>query len=217
MNPFAVIEDACALFVERAFARFFPSDVAPAQIARKLVATMQSSPAETYLVRLNPRDIAGLGEDRAYLESDWSALVGRTASALQLPLAHSVRVILHADEEVVAGTVAIDAIVDDEQAASARGYAVRITKGLPLDGRFPIDGVVTVGRGPENTIDLVDARVSRKHIELRRGTDGVLLEDLGSTNGTLVNGERVTGERRLAPGDVVALGDTELRVEVGDG
>lgn len=217
MNPFAVIEGACAQFVERSFARFFPSDVAPAQIARKLVAMMQSSPGETYLVRLHPRDIAGLGEDRAYLESDWSALLGRTASALQLPLAHSVRVILHADEDVVAGTVAIDAIVDDEQAASARGYAVRVTKGLPLDGRFPIDGVVTVGRGPENTIDLVDLRVSRKHIELRRGEDGVSVKDLGSTNGTRVNGERLSGERRLAPGDVIDLGDTELRVEVGDG
>ena len=215
MNPFAAIEEACATLVERTFARVFPNDVAPAQIARKLVATMQSSPAETYLVRLHPRDIAGLGDERAALESEWGEVLIRTAATLDLPLTRPARVVVHEDEETVPGTVTIEALVDDEEAASARGYALRITKGLPLDAAFPVDGPVTIGRGPENTVDLVDLRVSRKHARLSRTPDGVVVEDLGSTNGTQVNGERVAGRARVVAGDVIGVGDTELRLEVG--
>jgi hypothetical protein len=219
MNPFAAIEDACARFVERTFARIFPSDVAPAHIARKLVATMQSTPAGTYLVRLHPRDVAGLGEERAFLENDWSMLLSRTAETQGVQLAHAVRVILHPDEEVVAGTVAVDAVIDDDVAASARGYVATIVKGLPQGARFPLEGIVRVGRGAENTIDLVDLRVSRKHAQFERTGEGVVLEDRGSTNGTFLNGERVApkARRRVVAGDRVVVGDTELAIEVGDG
>lgn len=215
MNPFAAIEDACATLVERTFARVFPNDVAPAQIARKLVATMQSAPAETYLVRLHPRDIAGLGEDRGNLESEWSELLGRTAATLGLPLARAARVIVHEDDEAVPGTVTIEALVDDEEAASARGYSLRIAKGLPLHAAFPVEGTVTIGRSPENTVDLVDLRVSRKHARMLRTPDGVVVEDLGSTNGTTLNGEAVIGQARVVAGDLIGVGDTELRLEVG--
>ena len=218
MNPFAAIEDACATFVERTFARIFPNDVAPAQIARKLVATMESSPADTLLVRLHPRDVAGLGEDRAYLEGEWSALLARTAATLGHATGRSVRVVVHADDGVVAGTVAIDPIIDDDEAAaSARGYVVRVERGLPLEARYSIAQTVTVGRGPENTVDLVDPRASRKHARLTRTDDGILLEDAGSTNGTFVNGGRIAGPVRVAAGDLIVVGDTALRVEVGDG
>ena len=48
-------------------------------------------------------------------------------------------------------------------------------------------------------------------LEPRR--DGIFVEDIGSTNGTFVNGIRVTRERRLVPGDVVRIGETDLRFE----
>jgi len=217
MNPFARIEDACAHFVERTFARIFPSDVAPAQIARKLVATMQSAPADTYLIRLHPRDLAGLGADRATLERDWSALLAQTATALNLKLSRTARVIVHADESAVAGTVAIDSVVDDEEAASARGYALRVQRGVPLGAAWQIDENLGIGRGAENHIDLVDPRVSRRHARVVRTEDGILVEDLGSTNGTRLNGTQIVQPARLSPGDVISLGDTELRVEIGDG
>jgi hypothetical protein len=216
VNPFAIIEDACAQLVERTFARIFPSDVAPAQIARKLVATMQSIPAETYLVRLHPRDLSGIG-DRAELERDWSDLLERTSSALNLVLKHSARVIVHADEALVAGTVVIDAVQGDEEEASARGYAVRVKRGVPLGAAWPVEGNVAIGRGSENLVDLVDPRVSRRHARLLRTDDGVVVEDLNSTNGTRVNGMRITEKTRLVPGDIVGVGETELRIEIGDG
>lgn len=216
-NPFAVIEDACARFVERTFARIFPSDVASAQIARKLVATMQSAPADTYLVRLHPRDLAGLGSDRPSLEREWSLLLERTAAALTLQLDRPARVIVHADETVVAGTVAIDAVADDEEAASARGYVLRVQRGVPLGATWPLEGALGIGRGSENHIDLVDPRVSRRHARVARTDNGVVIQDLGSTNGTRVNGKALLEPARLVPGDVIGVGDTELRVEIGDG
>jgi len=57
-----------------------------------------------------------------------------------------------------------------------------------------------------------DTSVSRRHAELRPTEDGWVLVDLGSTNGTRVNGAGVT-ERQLHDGDTISVGDTQLRFE----
>jgi pSer/pThr/pTyr-binding forkhead associated (FHA) protein len=58
-----------------------------------------------------------------------------------------------------------------------------------------------------------DDFASARHARVEAQRDGLWLIDLDSTNGTFVNGERVDGRRRLRDGDVVKVGDTELRVE----
>jgi hypothetical protein len=71
-----------------------------------------------------------------------------------------------------------------------------------------------LGRGGENTIRLDgDDFVSTRHAMLEPRPDGLWVEDVGSTNGTFVNGARVTTARLLAPGDIVRIGQTDLRVE----
>ena len=73
---------------------------------------------------------------------------------------------------------------------------------------------ITVGRGTNNDLALAgDEFASGRHARFERRRDGVWLEDIGSTNGTFVNGIRLTRERRLAPGDVVRIGETDLRFE----
>ena len=73
---------------------------------------------------------------------------------------------------------------------------------------------VTIGRSDENTITLDgDEYASGHHARIEAGRDGVWLHDLHSTNGTSVNGEPVEGRRRLHEGDVVRVGETELRFE----
>jgi hypothetical protein len=70
------------------------------------------------------------------------------------------------------------------------------------------------GRGPESTLQLDgDDFASARHALIEPRSDGVWIEDLGSTNGTFVNGARVTTERLLQTGDVLRLGQTELRLE----
>jgi hypothetical protein len=73
---------------------------------------------------------------------------------------------------------------------------------------------LTVGRGTNNDVALAeDEYASGRHARFESRRDGVWLEDIGSTNGTFVNGIRLTRERRLAPGDVVRIGETDLRFE----
>ena len=71
-----------------------------------------------------------------------------------------------------------------------------------------------VGRGAENAVRLDgDTTVSGRHATLDSRSDGLWVEDAGSTNGTFVNGARVTSARLLAPGDVIRIGHTDLLVE----
>ena len=79
-------------------------------------------------------------------------------------------------------------------------------------------GVISVGRSAESTIPLNDTNVSRRHAELRlrgEGADAVwVLVDLGSTNGTLINGVKVNGEQILRKNDAIVFGATKARYEV---
>jgi len=67
--------------------------------------------------------------------------------------------------------------------------------------------VALAGRDVTNDIVLGDAEVSRQHSRLTRSQGGIVLEDLGSTNGTFVNGERLVAPRQLRPGDLVGMGE----------
>lgn len=67
--------------------------------------------------------------------------------------------------------------------------------------------------GREGTdVEIEDSAVSRQHARFRRTGDGLEVTDLDSTNGTYVNSDKVTGTRKLAPGDFVSLGGTTLEV-----
>lgn len=68
--------------------------------------------------------------------------------------------------------------------------------------------VVTLGRDVSNDIVINDAEVSRNHARLTSQSGSYLIEDLASTNGTFVNGQRLIGPKLLNPGDVVGLGET---------
>ena len=73
---------------------------------------------------------------------------------------------------------------------------------------------LTIGRGPLNYLQLdQDDFASGKHALVDPRRDGVWVEDLGSTNGTFVNGVRLSSSRRLAPGDVLRVGETDFRYE----
>lgn len=73
---------------------------------------------------------------------------------------------------------------------------------------------LTVGRGSDNDLPLDgDEYASAHHARFEPRRDGVYVEDVGSTNGTFVNGIRLTTNRRLVPGDLVRIGETEMRFE----
>ncbi|HEY2518349.1 MAG TPA: FHA domain-containing protein, partial [Polyangiaceae bacterium] len=75
----------------------------------------------------------------------------------------------------------------------------------------------SLGRHPNNSIQLLDKIVSKEHCILEQRDGQFILRDLGSLNGTYINGERVRGEQSLKHGDEIALGSTRARYDDGSG
>jgi hypothetical protein len=91
-----------------------------------------------------------------------------------------------------------------------------IRTGPQMGEEFPSDQAgVQLGRGTGNDVILQDSQASRQHAEISEQGGQVLIRDLGSTNGTFVNEERVIGTRPLRPGDQIRIGDTILAYETG--
>ena len=85
--------------------------------------------------------------------------------------------------------------------------------GLKRGETIEVKAATIVGRDHGSGLELgEDEFASAQHARIEPRSDGIWVEDLGSTNGTFVNGERITAER-LEPGDVLRVGETELRLE----
>ncbi len=76
---------------------------------------------------------------------------------------------------------------------------------------------LTIGRDPHNDIAISDPQISRQHARIVRQDNLMVLEDVGSTNGTFANGVRLTGPHALTNGDVVGLGDAVTLTYYGSG
>lgn len=91
------------------------------------------------------------------------------------------------------------------------GIKLVCTAGPKSGQEFPLHQQdVVIGRATDNAISIPDTSVSRKHLKLRKTSGGWVAMDLGSGNGTLLNGELIGDETVLGNGDVIALGDTEF-------
>jgi FHA domain len=92
-----------------------------------------------------------------------------------------------------------------------------VVKSPALDEKeeFVLDSqAITIGRGSQNTIPLDDDEfASAEHARIEPRQDGVWLEDVGSTNGTYLNGVKLTRPRKLTPGDLVRVGETDFRFD----
>ena len=227
------IEQACAAFIERTFAKTFPSDLEPAQVARKLVSTMEArtrggdgghllAPG-SYLVYMHPDDFLRLAEHRAYLEREWAELLRDMASRVGVYFFDGgPNVAMEARESVPAGMVDISVASDvttpipDAPVELPKRYHLRMMKGVPAYGVYFVEASNAIGRSEDSDIFLVDPSVSRNHATLRIENGVLTLTDLGSTNGTFVNGERVAGDRTLTSGDVLTFGNTQMRLEARD-
>jgi pSer/pThr/pTyr-binding forkhead associated (FHA) protein len=93
--------------------------------------------------------------------------------------------------------------------------SVLATSFLKISGtrvvRLEQDDIV-IGRGGTAAIVITDNSVSREHCRLRRVEDTIIITDLDSSNGTFINGERITAGRAIAPGDRVRIGSVEVEI-----
>jgi len=197
VNPIARFESLCAQVVEGTFARIFPSALEPEHVGRKLIAAQAAQPTDTYLVRVHPVDHARFAADRTFLEARWSAMLRENAHG------ETPRAVLHEDPAIVAGSVTIEALVDERPSGLA---IVR-----PDGTREALRDGLTIGRSDENDVIVRDGRVSRKHARIVADGSGFAIEDLGSSNGTFVNEARVK-RATLAAGSSIVLGETVLEI-----
>jgi FHA domain len=110
------------------------------------------------------------------------------------------------------------------QQAAAAGLGPRARTGMLIvlssptlkeDTERTLDSApVTIGRSSDNDMALgEDEFASAHHARVEPRRDGVWVEDVGSTNGTFVNGTKLSRPQKLTPGDVIRIGETDLRFE----
>lgn len=97
---------------------------------------------------------------------------------------------------------------------AAGGLVLAVAQGpKELRGtRLPISGPIVIGRSPGADVVIADDFVSARHARVTPAPGGALLEDLGSTNGTVLDGVRVMGPTPLRAGSVIELGAVKLEV-----
>jgi hypothetical protein len=215
----AKIEQFCAAFIERTFAKTFPSDLEPAQIARKLVATMEAQTRDddgrphapgSYAVYVSTADFDRLSEHQAYLEGAWAQLVRDLAARVGVRLDDEAHVVMAPRTRVPLGAIDVEVAGAPEK---AKNFSLRTLEGVPPDGIYAIAGTSRIGRSDESEIVLLDPGISRVHAVVEVAAGKAVVRDLDSTNGTFVNGRRVEREQ-LRDGDELRFGNTRMRFEV---
>lgn len=204
--------------VEGAFARAFRSTIRPVELGRRLVREMddnrsvdvrgQTVVPNHYTIELSPSDHEQFAEVHERLQRELSDAAREHARDEGYTFMGPVAVDIVVEEKRKTGSFTITGRMREAAGGVGAGSLV-----LPNDERVPLNNsVVTLGRRPESTIVLTDPNVSRKHAEIRPNGGGYLLVDLRSTNGSRVNGVRVT-EQQLKDGDELSFGNTTLRFE----
>ena len=207
--------------VQGAFAKAFGGYVEPVEVAAALTREAEDKKAivaagrvlvpNTYVVELGTADLERLAEYDEPLRKELAAMVGEAAQEHGWSFVGPVEVSFAEVSGLETGAFRVRSQVEagPEGAAPAAPVA---TGGPHLElGETTIRLAPTtvVGRGTDVDVRLPDTGVSRRHAELRLLGDRVELHDLGSTNGTRVNGRRVAAVT-LTDGDVLTLGTTDL-------
>ena len=201
--------------VEGGFAKAFRSGLQPVEIGRRLVREVEAGRTLGVRGPVVPNHFTVL------LSADDLDRFDAFGDTLAHELADAVRE--HAREEGyhLVGAVSVDLVEDSRRRKGDFKVTAEIVEGdgpaaelvLPDGRRVPLAGEpARIGRMPDCAVALSDPQVSRHHAEVRPGHGEYRIVDLGSTNGTLLNGA-VVGEHALADGDEIVVGNTTIRFE----
>jgi|SRR5438105_4917770 len=203
--------------VEGAFAKAFRSGLQPVEVGRRLTREMDLQRTvgvrgliapNKFTVALSPSDHERFSSFAEALTRELSEAVREHARDEDYHFVGPVQVELERDDSLGQG----EFLVAGELVEGPGGHATG-TLSLPDGSRVRLgEEPVTIGRTPECDVVLSDTNVSRRHAEVRRQGEDFVLIDLGSTNGSKVNGARVR-EQPLTDGDEITLGKTLLRFE----
>lgn len=204
--------------MEGAFARAFKSGLRPVELGRRIVREMddnRSVGVRGGTVVPNSFTVALSASDLEQFEGVQDSLMRELADAARehardegYSFMGPVEVVLQGDDRLHTGAFSITGRLVEGKGGSGAGSIV-----LPNGDRFTLtESVITVGRHPDCNLVLADPNVSRNHAEIRPDGDRYLIVDLGSTNGSRVNGVRVD-RQVLDDGDELMFGNTRMRFE----
>lgn len=203
--------------VDGVFRRAFRTRVRPLELGRRLIREMDTARGANdgpgapnhFVVRLHPDDLDELAPLRDALISELAEAARDYARTEGWTLAGPVAVVISPDAMLRPGRFEISAATRAASPVPSGGSLVQDSgKRLALGA-----AVVGIGRLPACDIVVADPNASRRHAEVRPHGAGYAVVDLGSTNGTRVNGLLVVGDRVLAHGDVISIGATTVRFE----
>jgi hypothetical protein len=223
--------------------RTYDTSIRPIEMGRKLLGVADAQMAEdtrsiphAYTVLLHPDDHAAFADVERDLVRELAEALTQHTEREAYRLGEPAVVVLADHPDTKRGSFSVvpslaaatepgsateesaDPVVVQPLAATmATPIASAITAALVLDdgSRHVLDTErVTIGRHSGCTIAVRDTNVSREHAQLRRRPNGWTLRDLGSTNGTKLNGVRVEGEQMLTTGDVIMLGAIKATFEI---
>lgn len=199
--------------VNSAFAKTFRSGIQPVEIASALRSELDKKAAvvsrdrilapNSFRVRLSPSDDDKMQALGSALGDELDTLVQKHAKAQGYSFAGPVSIALERDDQLATGTLRVDSSTAEGR-VSWRGV-------VDVEGkRHPLTKSRTViGRGSDADITISDAGTSRKHVEVLWDGERAMVRDMNSTNGTLLNGRKVT-EAALPPDSTITIGRTDI-------
>ena len=213
------LEHRLERMVDGVFFRRSKGSIRPIELGRRLVREMDDQRSvDVKGRRIVPNDFT------VVLSAVDHASFAEIEDALVSELAEAAREYAREEGYHFMGPVTVQLTVDNglrtgrfnivsqlKQAVTGPGMGSLV---LPSGQRVDLGGAtVTIGRLPECTISINDSNISRNHAEVKPGPTAYVVADLGSTNGTMVNGIRIVGEQRLSDGDIISFGSTHVRFE----
>jgi predicted component of type VI protein secretion system len=212
------VERRLERLVEGVFSKAFRGGLQPVELARRLVREMEAGRTVSTRGTVAPNHaVVTLSEaDAERFES--------FADALVLELEDAMREHARDRHYRIIGPVKVDLFQDPDFSKSQHSVVVEVRQGpggMPAAALVLGDGSrvaigedpVAIGRSPESTVKLTDSTVSRNHAQIVRDGDAWILRDVGSSNGTKVNGTAIA-EHILEDGDEIKIGAVTLRFEM---
>ncbi|KTR87077.1 DUF3662 and FHA domain-containing protein [Leucobacter chromiiresistens] len=206
--------------VNGAFARTFRSGVQPVEIASALKRELDIGAVvvdrdrvlapNRFVVRVSEKDADRLYQLGSTLGQELRGIIVKHAKRQSYQLLGEPDVEIRSDSSITVGVLQVD--------ASRVEGAVDWVAAIDVDGtRHELGrGTTTVGRGSDCGIRISDNAASRKHLELIWDGAAGIARDLGSTNGSKINGQRFR-EAALSPGTVITIGQTSLQFQLVPG
>ena len=213
------LEHRLERMVDGVFFRRSRGSIRPIELGRRLVRDMDDNRSvdvkgrrivpNDFTVMLNAADHAGFDDIEEALVAELAEAAREYAREEGYHFMGPVTVQLAVDNGLRAGRFNI--VSQLKQAASGPGMGSLV---LPSGERVDIaEAPIVIGRLPECRVSVNDSNISRRHAEVRMTPTAYVVVDLGSTNGTMVNGIKIAGEQRLRDGDIISVGSTHLRFE----